>query len=234
MGKIGGKSQNSVHPVITYQTLLIASSWSSFFWGLQDLVPSSFSGIPYLSGKKACIVLKKTGLGLFQVLLSASCINQENHFTATTHFIISPYLAGWNFLTAYFCILRSDFPRSRLFPTNCQHCDNFPSFLPLPYLITRYLCWQMKVGPAGISLHSVPTSQDVPSLPETAQALFRLYPALPPLAPSGSLFQSHAAQVAGKHLLISWLCLLVTSLYAFVLLPALPFASFVFTSLMYL
>lgn len=94
MGKIGGKSQNSVHPVITYQTLLIASSWSSFFWGLQDLVPSSFSGIPYLSGKKACIVLKKTGLGLFQVLLSASCINQENHFTATTHFIISPYLAG--------------------------------------------------------------------------------------------------------------------------------------------
>lgn len=38
------------------------------------------------------------------------------------------------------------------------------------------------------------------------------------------VFQSRAAQVAGKHLLISWLCLLVTSLYPLVLVPALPFA----------
>lgn len=201
---------------LSFHNLPIANNWGGPFPDLQGLVLYSFSGFCYISGKKLYIVIKKWGLGPFPVLLSASYINQCYH---TFHYL---FLSCWlKFSHWLFLLLEKLFSSEALFSQQTAsivtifHLFSFHPHLLQNICIDRWR-WDQQGSPGAL---------DMPSLPETAQALYELSPALTPsAAAAGSLFQSRAAQVAGKHLLISWLCLLVTSLYPFVLVPTLPFA----------
>lgn len=113
--------------------------------------------------------------------------------------------------------MRNYLAQKQYFPSKLPALLQFSIFFPSTLTFYKVFALTAEGRIAGLSQGSgfSPGSQDVPSLPEIAQAPSKLSPAQPSLSLStaaGSLFQSNTAQVAEKHLLISWLCLLVTHL----------------------
>lgn len=176
-----------------------------------------FLGFAIFQGRKLILSSRNEASGhlAISVLLPASYRNQKKKcFHATTHFIICSYLAGWIFLTVYFYSMRNHLPQKQYFPRKLPALLQFSIFFPSTLTCYETFALTDEGGIAGFSQGSgfSPGSQDMPSLPETGQAPSKLSPALVPSTAAARLFQSSTTQVAEKHLLISWLCLVVISL----------------------
>lgn len=176
-----------------------------------------FMSFVIFQGRKLILSSRNEVSGyLAMPVLSASYINQKKKkftATATFHYL---FLSCWlNFSHCLFPFNEKLFTPEAIFS---QQTASIVTIFHLFYSSTPTYCKVFALtdegGIAGLSQGSgfSPGSQDMPSLPETGQAPSKLSPAFSPSTAAGSLLQSSPAQVVEKHLLISWLCLLVTSL----------------------
>lgn len=152
-----------------------------------------FMSFVIFQGRKLILSSRNEVSGyLAMPVLSASYINQKKKIHCYCYISLSVLILLVEFFSLFISIQwEIIYPRSNIFPANCQHCYNFPSFLFFHPHLLQSLCidrwrWDSRALPglwiqSWLSGHAIP-ARNWPGTIQAQPSLFSLHGCWKPLA----------------------------------------------------